>query len=59
MVFIRDTLTVDRFYASPSLRQTIEEHPRLEIVGRVPLAFDREDNLVQPWRLSSELPSPG
>jgi hypothetical protein len=59
MVFIRDTLTVDRFYASPSLRPTIEEHPRLEIVGQVPLAFDSEGNLAQPWRLASERPSAG
>ncbi len=51
MVFIRDTLTLDRFYASPSLRATIEAHPRLTIAVEVPLAFDEDGNMVGPWVL--------
>jgi hypothetical protein len=59
MVFIRDTLSVDRLWVSPNLRQAVEEHPRLSIVGEVPLAFAKKGNMTSPWKLSeTELPQP-
>jgi hypothetical protein len=59
MVFIKDTLSVDHLWVSPNLRQAVEEHPRLKIVGEVPLAFGPQGNLQSPWQLSTvELPTP-
>jgi len=51
MVFIRDTLTLDRLWISPSLRQQAEAHPRLQIVEEVPLLFDAAGTLQRPWQL--------
>lgn len=53
VVFIRDTLTLNRFYASPSLRSAVVAHPRLTIAGEVPLAFDRCGAMVSPWQLEA------
>lgn len=51
MVFIRDTLTLDRLWVSPSLRSTVEEHPRLRIVGETPLDFAEDGTMAHPWAL--------
>lgn len=51
MVFIRDTLTVDKLWVSPSLRQAVLEHSRLTLVGEVPLAFDAVGTMTSPWAL--------
>jgi hypothetical protein len=48
-VFTRNTLTVEHLWVSPSLRQQVEAHPRLKIVGEVPLAFDENGNMTSPW----------
>jgi hypothetical protein len=40
MVFIQDTLSLEHFFVSPSLRQIVEAHPRLRIVEEVPLRFE-------------------
>src|SRR5690606_33109631 len=59
MVFIRDTLSVDRLWVSPNLRQAVEDHPRLSIVGEVPLSFATKGNMSSPWSLSETiLPQP-
>lgn len=59
MVFIRDTLTVDHLWVSPNLRQAVEEHPRLTLVGEVPLSFATKGNMTSPWSLSEvDLPQP-
>jgi len=59
MVFIRDTLTVDHLWVSPNLREAVEAHPRLSIVGEVPLSFAKKGNMNSPWKLSeTELPQP-
>jgi len=50
LVFINDTLAVDRLWVSPNLRQLVEEHPRLEIVEEVPLSFDPAGNMTSPWQ---------
>ncbi len=50
MVFIRDTLTLDRLWVSPSLRAAVAEHPRLAIAGEVPLSF-QDGVMTSPWTL--------
>ncbi|MCC9075292.1 nickel-dependent lactate racemase [Litorilinea aerophila] len=52
MTFIRDTLTLDHLWVSPSLRQAVLEHPRLTIAEEVPLRFDEQGNMVSPWNLA-------
>lgn len=51
VVFIRDTLALDRLWISPSLRPAAESHPRLAITGEVPLSFDARGALLSPWRM--------
>ena len=59
MVFIQDTLTVDHLWVSPNLREAVEAHPRLTIVGEVPLAFTGKGTMSSPWELSEvDLPQP-
>ena len=50
MVFIRDTLSLERFFVSPSLRQAVEDHPRLRVVEEIPLRFE-QGTMVSPWQL--------
>jgi len=52
LVFIEDTLTLDRFWVSPSLRTDVETHPRLAIVEETPLDFSSEGMMISPWQLS-------
>jgi hypothetical protein len=51
MVFIRDTLTLDRLWVSPSLGAEVEAHARLSIVDETPLAFDEQGSMTGPWQL--------
>ena len=51
MVFIQDTLTLNRFWVSPSLRDEVEGHPRLSIVDESPLDFDEDGVMTGPWQL--------
>ncbi len=53
-VFIENTLTLDRLWVSETLRALVEEHPRLEVVNQVPLAFDSAGTLTSPWRLETK-----
>jgi hypothetical protein len=52
MVFIQDTLHVDRLWISPSLQAAAETHPRLRVVGRCDLQFAPTGELSSPWRMS-------
>jgi hypothetical protein len=53
-------LTLDTLWVSPSLRQAVEEHPRLTIEEEVPLAFSLSGTMHSPWALSDvELPVNG
>lgn len=52
MVFIQNTLHVGRLWVSPSLRGEVEAHPRLRIVGEMPLAFASSGALLSPWALA-------
>ncbi len=54
LVFIRDTLTLDRLWVSPNLQPFVEEHPRLSLVQEVPLTFSSAGNLQSPWDLEDE-----
>ncbi len=51
LVFLRDTLTLDRMWVSPSLRGAIEGHERLSLVEEVPLTFDADGVMHSPWAL--------
>ncbi len=53
MVFIQDTLSLDEFYVSPSLRPAVEAQPRLSITGEIGLSFDQKGAMMTPWRFSS------
>ena len=48
---IRDTLALDRLYISPAMRAEAAAHPRLKIVGEVPLRFDALGAMTTPWAL--------
>ncbi|MBI5302266.1 MAG: DUF2088 domain-containing protein [Chloroflexi bacterium] len=50
-VLIENTLKLDMFWASENLRTEIESHPRLRIVGEVPLAFDARGVMTSPWEM--------
>ena len=50
MVFVRDTLSLEDFYVSPSLREEVEAHPRLTITGEAPLSFTH-GVMQKPWQL--------
>jgi hypothetical protein len=50
MVFIQDTLSLEHFFVSPSLRQIVEAHPRLRIVEEVPLRFEN-GTMSSPWQM--------
>jgi hypothetical protein len=52
LVFIKDTLSLDTLYVSPSLRSAVEEHPRLTLLGEVPLSFSESGAMASPWQLS-------
>jgi hypothetical protein len=51
IVFIQDTLHVDRMWVSSSLRQQVEAYPQLTITGEVPLTFDNQGTMTAPWQL--------
>jgi hypothetical protein len=50
MVFIRDTLTLDRLWVSPNMRALVDAHPRLKVVEEISLAFDENGEMVNPWQ---------
>jgi hypothetical protein len=52
-VFIENTLKLDQLWVSETLRPQVEEHPRLEVVSQVPLAFDSAGTLTSPWHLET------
>lgn len=55
LVLIRDTLTLDRIWVSPSLRSEVEAHPQLSIIEELPLTFDPDGTLTSPWRLAAHI----
>ncbi len=52
MVFMRDSLTLDHLWMSPSLREDIEAHPRLRIVDEAALEFADDGTMTAPWPMS-------
>ena len=53
LVFIRDTLTLDRFWVSANLREFVEEYPQLEVVAHRPLTFSPDGSMKSPWDLET------
>ena len=53
LVFIRDTLTLDRLWVSGNLREFVGEHPHLEVVAQRPLTFSPDGSMRSPWDLES------
>jgi hypothetical protein len=51
LVFIRDTLTLDRLWVSPNLRPEVEAQPRLSVIEEVPLSFTAEGVMNSPWQM--------
>jgi hypothetical protein len=51
MVFIEDTLHLDRLWISPSLAAAAAAHRRLKVVGERKLGFGPAGNLASPWCL--------
>jgi hypothetical protein len=51
IVLIRDTLTLDKLWVSPSLRPAIEAHERLSVIDEVPLNFDAAGAMTSPWEM--------
>lgn len=52
LVFIKDTLALDRLWVSSSLRPVVEARPNLSVVEEVPLAFAAGGAIVSPWHLN-------
>jgi hypothetical protein len=51
-VFVQNTLQVDRLWVSPNLRNTVEAHPRLRILGESPLSFNQQGGMLSPWLMT-------
>jgi hypothetical protein len=51
LVFIRDTLSLDYFWVSPSLREAVETQPGVTVVEEVALQFDQTGRIVSPWEM--------
>ena len=51
VVFIQDTLTLDRLWVSANLRPLVDEHPRLQVIDELPLAFSDSHSIKSPWDL--------
>lgn len=51
LVFIHNTLTLDRLWVSPSLRPEVEAHPNLTIIEETPLEFLADGSMRSPWSL--------
>lgn len=56
LVFIPNTLQLDRLWVSPNLRAAVEEHPRLRVLGETPLTFDAQGTMAAPWSLAPDQP---
>jgi hypothetical protein len=49
VVYIRNTLDLETFWVSPTLRTEVESHPHLTIIGEAqPLCFDEDGVLGSP-----------
>ena len=54
MMFIHNTLSLEHFWVSPSLRAEVEAHPRLNIEGELPLSFGAHGAMTSPWLMKDE-----
>jgi hypothetical protein len=53
MVWMRDSLTLDHLWMSPSLQDDIQAHDRLEIVDETALDFAADGTMLSPWNMSA------
>ncbi len=51
-VLMRDTLTLDQLWVSPSLGPAVEAHPRLSTLEEIPFTFAQDGTMTSPWRLT-------
>ena len=51
LMFVQNTLSLEHFWVSPSLRAEVEAHPRLSMEGEVPLSF-ADGVMTSPWLMS-------
>jgi hypothetical protein len=51
IVLIRDTLTLDHLWVSPSLKAAVEAHDRLSLLDEVPLDFGGDGVMTSPWKM--------
>ncbi len=51
MVFIENTLMLERIWVSPNLRAEVEAHPRLRVLSEISLEFDARGIMQSPWQL--------
>lgn len=51
MTFIQNTLMLEHFWVSPNMRAEVEAHPRLKVVGEVPLSFSECGTMLSPWKM--------
>jgi len=49
---MRDTLTLDQLWASPSLGPAVEAHPRISALEEIPFTFSQDGTMTSPWRLT-------
>ena len=52
IVLMRDTLTLDQLWASPSLGPAVEAHPRISALEEIPFTFSQDGTMTSPWRLT-------
>ncbi len=53
VVFVQNTLALDRLWISPSLRRAANEHPALKITGEAALEFASAGTMLSPWSMSA------
>jgi hypothetical protein len=51
-LFLRNTLAVEEFWASETLRADVDAHPALQLLGETPLVFDDAGVMQSPWALA-------
>ncbi len=52
MALIEDTLHLEQFWVSETLRSAVEATPALAIVGECPLQFDARGTMLRPWAMA-------
>jgi hypothetical protein len=51
LALIEDTLHLERFWVSETVRSTVETRPGLVVTGECPLSFDAQGTMLSPWQM--------